>query len=385
MDDTKLCPFCAEEIKEAAVKCKHCGSMLENEISQKTKASKPVRERIEHILLNIKNRLKKPPTEVKNDVGDMEGKLDKLRSLFEIAWADKELTNDEEKLLMAKVTEWNIPIEKVKEINDEIYYKRINGDYGSVNGEKWKERKRILDGAIDFEKCKESVICIIDTGGIVGAGFIIDESGIAVTNAHVVKNNIFINIQFKDRSSGGGEVIFKDEKMDIAFIRLNRRDIKALNFCEDYKSGDTVYAIGHPYQFGFSLTKGIISNVLKPENGPERIQTDVPLNPGNSGGPLLNEKGKVIGLTSCIHAFGTGLGFALSVKNFKAELEQVKRHPRLQVLESLDPTPSSYDQNVSLPDQSEEEIYKFIKRAGCVGCLFIFLLMGTCSACMEYL
>jgi serine protease Do len=155
----------------------------------------------------------------------------------------------------------------------------------------------------------------------VGSGFIVDAKGIILTNYHVVENMTGIMVKLQSGEQLRGTVVGSDEETDIAVIKVNAgRDLPAVNFgnSDDMQVGDWVLAIGSPFGLEQTVTAGIISTKERqtdPGASFRRfIQTDAAINRGNSGGPLVNMRGEVIGINSQI-ATSTGdyngIGFAL--------------------------------------------------------------------------
>ncbi len=153
-----------------------------------------------------------------------------------------------------------------------------------------------------------------------GSGFVIDPSGIIVTNNHVIAEADEIIANFADGSKLTAEVMGRDPKTDIAVLKVNPdAPLKAVKLSskEDLRVGDWVMAIGNPFGFGGTVTVGIVSALERDINsGPydKFIQTDASINRGNSGGPLFNLDGEVVGInTAIISPTGgsIGIGFAI--------------------------------------------------------------------------
>ena len=153
-----------------------------------------------------------------------------------------------------------------------------------------------------------------------GSGFIIKQEGIVITNNHVIANAEDILIKVGDKEYNA-EVIGADPYMDLAVLKMKTKDkFKPVNFGDSNKArvGDWVVAIGNPFGLGGTVTSGIIS-ARNRQIGLTRyedfIQTDASINQGNSGGPLFNLKGEVIGVNTAIIAPGQsgsiGIGFAI--------------------------------------------------------------------------
>lgn len=153
-----------------------------------------------------------------------------------------------------------------------------------------------------------------------GSGFIIDASGFIVTNNHVVKDAEEIFVVLHDDTELEAEVVGIDDKTDIAVLRVNPKNpLPAVSFGDSdaERVGDWVIAIGNPLGFGGTVTAGIVSARGRDINsGPydNYIQTDAPINKGNSGGPLFNMEGEVIGINTAIYSpngGSIGIGFAI--------------------------------------------------------------------------
>ncbi len=185
-----------------------------------------------------------------------------------------------------------------------------------------------------------------------GSGFIFDETGLILTNAHVVEDAEEVTVTLKDGQQYAGTVEGKDPLTDIAVIKIEADNLPALTLGEsdNLKSGDWAIAIGNPLGLSNSVTMGIISATDRPSNligAPDIranfIQTDAAINPGNSGGPLLNLKGEVIGINTAIlrktqesEVTAQGLGFAIPVQTAKQISQQLLKdgevaHPYLGI------------------------------------------------------
>ncbi|WP_245513332.1 DegQ family serine endoprotease [Enterovirga rhinocerotis] len=166
-----------------------------------------------------------------------------------------------------------------------------------------------------------------------GSGFVIDASGIVVTNNHVIGEANDIQVIFSDGTKLKAEIVGRDAKTDIAVLRVKpEKPLKAVPFgdSETMRPGDWVMAIGNPFGLGGSVSAGIVSargrNI---ESGPydNYIQTDAAINKGNSGGPLFNMNGEVIGINTAILSptgGSVGIGFAVPSANAKPVIEQLR-------------------------------------------------------------
>ncbi len=166
-----------------------------------------------------------------------------------------------------------------------------------------------------------------------GSGFIIDASGIVVTNNHVIDGADEITVILHDNTSLKATLIGRDERSDLAVLQVHAdHPLPAVNFGDSDKErvGDWVLAIGNPFGLGGSVTAGIVSargrNI---EQGPydNFIQTDAPINKGNSGGPLFNMDGDVIGINTAIYSpsgGSIGIGFSIPSNMAKTVVQQLR-------------------------------------------------------------
>ncbi len=170
-----------------------------------------------------------------------------------------------------------------------------------------------------------------------GSGIIIDRGGYILTNNHVVENAADIQIKDADGHEYKGEVIGTDPQTDVAVIRAIDSDFSSENVAElgnseAIKVGDWAIAIGNPYGLDLTVTVGVISakgrsNLLISGGGPQYqnfIQTDASINFGNSGGPLVNIQGDVIGVNTAINAQAQGIGFAIPINLAKSIYSQLR-------------------------------------------------------------
>ena len=163
-----------------------------------------------------------------------------------------------------------------------------------------------------------------------GSGFIISEDGYVVTNNHVIDKAQDIEVVLEDGKKYKADIIGKDAKTDLAVLKINpEKMLQAVVFgnSDKLRIGDWVVAIGNPFGLGYTVTVGIVSakgRSLGLSSYDDFIQTDASLNPGNSGGPLFNQMGDVIGVNTAIVAGGQGIGFAIPINMAKNVIEQLK-------------------------------------------------------------
>jgi serine protease Do len=154
-----------------------------------------------------------------------------------------------------------------------------------------------------------------------GSGFLISPDGLILTNAHVVRDADEVVVKLTDRREFHAKVLGSDPKTDVALIKIDAKNLPTVPIGNpaSLKVGEWVLAIGSPFGFENSVTAGIVSakgRSLPDENYVPFIQTDVAVNPGNSGGPLLNTRGEVVGINSQIYSQSggyQGLSFAIPI------------------------------------------------------------------------
>jgi serine protease Do len=163
-----------------------------------------------------------------------------------------------------------------------------------------------------------------------GTGFIVDSSGYIITNQHVISGSNFVKVITYDGTAYTANVIGSDDFNDVALLKIGGNIFPKLDFADSdgVQIGEKVIAIGNPLGLSFSVTEGIVSalNRRGPNGLNNYIQTDVTLNPGNSGGPLLNKEGKIIGMNNFKLGNSEGLGFALE-SNIVKQVEETLRNP----------------------------------------------------------
>jgi putative serine protease PepD len=167
-----------------------------------------------------------------------------------------------------------------------------------------------------------------------GSGFVIDDRGYVVTNDHIVAGGSEVSVGFSRDDEQDAKVVGRDPSTDLALLRVD--DDKAaelkplpLGDSDEVRIGDPAIAIGNPFGLERTLTAGVVSATDRHINAPDgfsiddAVQTDAPINSGNSGGPLLNADGEVIGVNS--QSRGEGLGFAVPVDIVKDVIPKLRR------------------------------------------------------------
>ncbi|MCW2991755.1 MAG: hypothetical protein JWM73_2349 [Solirubrobacterales bacterium] len=176
-------------------------------------------------------------------------------------------------------------------------------------------------------------------GEATGSGFVVDDNGDILTNAHVIEGAVKVSVQFSDSKSVTAKIVGKDASTDLALLKVDPDglDLKplALGSAKDIQVGDPTIAIGNPFGLDRTLTTGVVSALQRRIQAPngfairDVIQTDAAINPGNSGGPLLDATGRVIGINSQIATGGNGngnvgIGFAVPIDTAKTILSSLK-------------------------------------------------------------
>ncbi|MGB8700264.1 MAG: HhoA/HhoB/HtrA family serine endopeptidase [Thermosynechococcaceae cyanobacterium] len=173
-----------------------------------------------------------------------------------------------------------------------------------------------------------------------GSGFIIDGSGIILTNAHVVSDADTVSVTLKGGQTYEGTVQGVDEVSDLAVVKLKgvpqKLPVAPLGNSDDIQVGDWAIAVGNPVGLDNTVTLGIVSTLHRtsaevgmPNKRLDFIQTDAAINPGNSGGPLLNAQGDVIGINTAIRADAMGIGFAIPINKAKLLKDRLVRGDRI--------------------------------------------------------
>ena len=181
-----------------------------------------------------------------------------------------------------------------------------------------------------------------DDGVATGAGFVIDASGLIVTNDHVAAGGDHVSVRFEeDDRRIDARKVGTDPSTDLALLRVDPDDAPGfaplpLGDSERVRVGDTAIAIGHPFGLDRSLTLGVVSSTDREIDAPngfeieDAVQTDAAINPGNSGGPLLDAAGRVIGVNSQGRGGASGIAFAVPVDTLKDVLPDLRRGRRVQ-------------------------------------------------------
>jgi S1-C subfamily serine protease len=189
-----------------------------------------------------------------------------------------------------------------------------------------------------------------ETLKVTGSGVIIDSNGLILTSLHVVENAGPVTITLQDGRTFEGNVAARDRFSDLALVRVAGHDLPVASFgnIDQVRLGDWVLAVGNQFGLGHTVTQGIISGIGREAKGFEKsfgaktgavrfLQTDAPINPGSSGGPLFNLKGEVIGINTFIRDDAQNIGFAIPANVAREVAEKLKNggeiaHPYIGIV-----------------------------------------------------
>ncbi len=178
-----------------------------------------------------------------------------------------------------------------------------------------------------------SAIFKINTSSGSGSGFYLMDKQLVVTNCHVVLGYREVGLEDLSNNRYLAKVVYINQEVDIAFLKPEKPfDTAELEFADIslLKSRDRVLVLGFPFGMPYTETEGIVSSPNQLMNGRSYIQTDAAVNPGNSGGPVINQSGQVIGITTSKFTKADNVGFAIPVNNLAEELEALEENTELK-------------------------------------------------------
>ena len=203
-----------------------------------------------------------------------------------------------------------------------------------------------FDAGTIYDRSKDAVAFITSQSGqgtATGTGFVISKDGYIVTNAHVIDGANTVKVKVGDGATVTARIVGVDQSTDVALLKVDAGDtelpVLQLGDSSAVEVGDPVFAIGNPYGLDRTLTTGVVSALQRSIDAPNGfaisnvIQTDAALNPGNSGGPLIDDRGRVIGINSQIESNSagpggqgqnSGVGFAVPSDTVKRVVEQLR-------------------------------------------------------------
>ncbi|HVY01950.1 MAG TPA: trypsin-like peptidase domain-containing protein [Candidatus Nanoarchaeia archaeon] len=197
-----------------------------------------------------------------------------------------------------------------------------------------KEIQNLKAGQSDFSEVIEKTIrgvVSVGTDKSVGTGFIVNEDGYIITNNHVIAQAQIIQVMTFDKNILPATLIGSDIMRDIAVLKIEGK-YPALQLEQNTALGNKVIAIGNPLGLSFTVTEGIISAMdrVGPNGLAEYLQTDVSLNHGNSGGPLIDTQGKVVGVNNFKLGEAENIGFALRAEAIKTSANAIANKTIIQ-------------------------------------------------------
>jgi serine protease Do len=168
-----------------------------------------------------------------------------------------------------------------------------------------------------------------------GSGFIISEDGYIITNDHVVEKADEIRVTLENEKKYSAKIVGRDSKTDLALLKIETQEKLSpvvLGNSDKLEIGDWILAIGNPFGLGHTITAGIVSGKgrILGLGDDDFIQTDAPINLGNSGGPLFNLEGEVVGVTSTVLTRAQGIGFALPINLAKDIIDQLRGNGKVE-------------------------------------------------------
>lgn len=238
--------------------------------------------------------------------------------------------------LLEKIEETETGINEKIELNNKDLQNKINSlieSITSISTEQINLQEQLGEikatTSADFSGIIENEIkgvVTIKTDVSQGTGFLIDDEGFIITNAHILSGARLANIHTYDNEVYAAKLIGYNSLMDLALLKIEG-SFRSLDLgdSDNVKIGEKVLAIGNPLGLSFTATEGIISARDRKgiNNLPYYFQTDVSLNPGNSGGPLINTKGQVIGINNFKISGAESLGFALEINHAVETINEI--------------------------------------------------------------
>ena len=229
----------------------------------------------------------------------------------------------------------------------------------------------------DSDKVNESVF-VVYSGDYLGSGFAISDHYV-VTNAHVIGEEKDIQLKTVKDKVLKASIEKIDRKKDIAILYVKKKQTPLqTKSLKDVKTGDDVYAIGAPANLSYTLTKGVVSTKNRKVDGKKYIQTDAAINSGNSGGPLLTEDGKVIGINSMKADDNEGIGFAIPIDEANTLIKGIGKDSKKKDEKSTEKATGKQkkDDDVQIQKDKNVDLNNVIFVALCIsGALNILLII----------
>lgn len=195
-----------------------------------------------------------------------------------------------------------------------------------LSGAAYAKAPETLSPAQIAERATNSIALIRVDGGV-GSGFVVGADGRIATNIHVIRGATEATVVLGNgKEYEAVEVLAIDEEHDLAILRIEARKLKPLPLGDSskVKPGEHVVAIGHPLGLGTTVSDGLVSGVREVAPKQTLVQISAPISPGSSGGPVFNDRGEVIGVSTLMAASGQNLNFAMPINSLKAMLKTNK-------------------------------------------------------------
>lgn len=226
-------------------------------------------------------------------------------------------------------------------------------------------------------------IFVVYSGNSLGSGFAVGENCI-ITNAHVINTKQNTSISTYDGKKYDTFVVAMDTNIDVAILGVKDVTFTPLNIANESTNivGSDVYAIGAPNSLAYTLTKGVISAKERKVNGQAFIQTDAAINTGNSGGPLLNDKGEVLGVNTYKMSNSEGIGLAIPISEVTKFLKDkgINLTTSGNVLETIKPQEeqkeNTENENEEIIEKSEDRQENKLVKNVLITCLIISVLLN---------
>jgi len=227
----------------------------------------------------------------------------------------------------------------------------------------------------DVEQSYKSVF-VVYSGNNLGSGFAFGEN-VIVSNAHVVDGNHGVKVRTYEGTVYDAEILAIDHKLDLVAFVIADGKFPLLEAGFAYAAGDDVYAIGAPNSMAYTVTKGIVSSKDRKMGQLSYIQTDAPINAGNSGGPLLDHTGRVIGINTLKMQGTEGIGLAIPVSELIDFLKQqeVPLEQNGNVSGALEATEHSQPDNNSQDSSDNAWVWKALLGASVIVNIVLMILL----------
>jgi hypothetical protein len=173
-----------------------------------------------------------------------------------------------------------------------------------------------------------SAVFKVNTSAGSGSSFYLKDKKILVTNFHVIEGFKNVSIEDNQKNRYRADVIIADKSRDLAFLKVRTElNVPQINYdAAGVKNLDQVYVLGFPFGMPYTITEGIVSSPNQLMDGRNYIQTDAAVNPGNSGGPVVDASGRLVGITTAKFTEADNMGFAIPAKDLVSEIDLLEKH-----------------------------------------------------------